>query len=201
MHLTGYFVGPEMKAEYFEREVGTGRPVSAGCTASINLLMRKMDGTVIEDTRSGNKGEPVCCCFLSFDGSCTPLPHQLDLDLSAPTTTGIMQGTFLFSTRTPHIRTNHPALRDGLLGMKQGGARKIVVPPNLAKFEHDGVPVSVEGLLPDDVVILGMSISIFPIRLLTSDKRSKSLRSYNCYRRKYRMLSNVSVFTKVTCAG
>jgi hypothetical protein len=57
--------------------------------------------------------------------------------------------------------------------MKQGGSRKIVVPPNLARFERDGVTLPVEGLDPNDTVVLGTSISLLTVRFLTPDKKSK----------------------------
>jgi hypothetical protein len=62
--------------------------------------------------------------------------------------------------------------------MREGGTCKIVVPPNLARFERDGVPMSVEGLRPEDTVILGMSVSIVPIRFLTLG------RGTSCYGRR-----------------
>ncbi|KAF9780926.1 hypothetical protein BJ322DRAFT_1023608 [Thelephora terrestris] len=135
VYLTGYFVGPEIsgKVECFEREVGTGPLVSAGCRVSVHLLMRVMDGVVIENTLSNGK--------------------PLDIDLSTPPITGILQ-----------------VLRDGLLGMKQGGSRKIVVPPSLARFELDGNLLPVEGLSPGDTVVLGISIHILHFCFLTPER-------------------------------
>lgn len=63
-----------------------------------------------------------------------------------------------------------PVLRDGLLGMKQGGSRKIVVPPHLARFERDGNHLPVEGLRPEDTVVLGTLVHIPHVRFLTPER-------------------------------